>query len=292
MRYSFIVLAVDRYKDLQNCVASLEKAHEFNRDIDIEILVIFEGEGDKKKFIQVKYPNLFKFYTIKGIGLSEARNIGIKKSEGEYLIFLDDDARVKEDILQALSVNLTKNEAGAFCGRLLDPSDNSLFPSFPWTSQITDLGWFSSESFRGSNIILKRKVIEEVGFFDERFGSGQRYYGAGDSDMFFRLKQNKEKVFYLPDVVIYHQIPHYLPYSKVFNYFYARGAVFAKQIINDKSRFLIYAVYILDILTKSLLRLVQRFLLPNTATVEIKGFSHKAAFCGTIKGIIDYLRFN
>ena len=41
-KISFIIASVDRDRQLEECISSIEKAHEYNQDIPIEILVIIQ----------------------------------------------------------------------------------------------------------------------------------------------------------------------------------------------------------------------------------------------------------
>ena len=58
---------------------------------DIEILIIENGSTDQSFHISKKYselyPNIYLFQSSKGV--SFARNLGIKKARGKWLLFLD-----------------------------------------------------------------------------------------------------------------------------------------------------------------------------------------------------------
>ena len=80
-KISFIIASVDRDKELQECIACIEKAHGCAKDVDLEILVVFQDEKEKKD-IKTNCPALCTFYYIKKRGLSLARNFAIRKSTG------------------------------------------------------------------------------------------------------------------------------------------------------------------------------------------------------------------
>jgi len=290
MDYSFIISSVDRYRELQSCLTSIENAYEFVKNIAVEVIVVFKGEEDKCKFITIKYAKLFSFYTYNGINLSQARNIGIKESKGKYLIFMDDDATVKQDILLALRANIDNTMAGAFCGRILNPNDNSPFTDCYNYIHTKELNWFEFQYFMGSTIILKRDIIKKVGSFDENFGSGARYYAADDTNMFYRLKQANEKVVYLPEVVFYHSLSDEISPERVFKYSYAKAAMFTKQIINDKRHFFVYLKILLETILKSIIRVLQCFF-SKAIRVKDQKFQYTSVLAGTITGIYQYLRF-
>lgn len=57
---------------------------------DIEIIVVDAGSKDKTKKI-CSYFKIVKFFNLLNSSMGEARNYGIKKSKGEYIMFLDCD---------------------------------------------------------------------------------------------------------------------------------------------------------------------------------------------------------
>ena len=69
----------------------------------------------------------------------------------------------------------------------------------------------------------------------------------------------KEQVLYLPDLVFFHPIPT-TPSDYVYKYAYAVGAVLAKSCNNDKANFITYSYLVLQIMTRALIRVVQKIL--------------------------------
>ena len=92
------VYNVERY--LKKCLDSIYKINLLNK----EIILINDGSTDNSLEILKEYKNkYFKETTLisqANKGLSEARNIGIKNSSGEYLLFIDSDDFVDSDALE------------------------------------------------------------------------------------------------------------------------------------------------------------------------------------------------
>ena len=288
LKISFIIASVDRDQELQQCIASIERAYERTKDVDIEILVVFQGK-EENKTIKTNHPELSTFYCIKKKGLSLARNFAIKKSTGEYLAFLDDDAVIKEDFLDVLSKNISIMGASAFCCRDIDPIKSRLYSGHFLENTPKSLNHFEFVYFAGYAHVLKKSVIEKIGFYDEKFGIGAKYPAAEESDIFFRLKHQGEEVVYLPELVVYHPIASVTPEVKRFNYAYAMGAMLIKQMFLDNKHLTIYLFIISEIIFKSFLRTLQTVFFLKSIEAKNKIFRYRAVLMGTLKGVWDYL---
>lgn len=287
MKISFIIASIDRDKELQQCITSIEEAHENKQDIPIEILVVIQ-KTKKKRDILIRYPEIITFHYIDDIGLSVARNFAIAKSTGDYLVFLDDDAAVKEDFIDILSRSVIEhNNINAFCGRLTDSARNIPFSVLFQSENIRKLRRFDYQYFMGSAHVLSREVIKKIGLYDECFGVGSKYGGSEESDIFFRLKAANEQIIYLPDLNFYHPVIFASP-SYVYNYVYAFGAVLTKSCINDKGYFYIYCFIALKMTAKAFIRLLQKLFLRGIYKEKDERYHYSSVLRGTFKGIKDF----
>lgn len=75
------------------------------KGISLEILLVDDGSTDKSipiiKDYAARFPNI-RFYLKKHMGVAAARNYGIKRANGKYLIFLDSDDYFLPDALSIL----------------------------------------------------------------------------------------------------------------------------------------------------------------------------------------------
>lgn len=70
---------------------------------NIEILIIDDGSQDgTKEYVQKFHDERISYFYKKNGGLSDARNYGIKKSTGDYLLFLDSDDFLEENTIKYL----------------------------------------------------------------------------------------------------------------------------------------------------------------------------------------------
>lgn len=105
VKYSFIVPVYNVEKYLEKCLDSL-----VNQTYkDFEIIVINDGSKDNSEKILDFYKNKYSFIRVikqKNQGLSVARNNGVKKAKGEYIIFVDSDDYVDKNMLEVIDSNI------------------------------------------------------------------------------------------------------------------------------------------------------------------------------------------
>lgn len=102
MLFSIIIPVYNAEKTLERCIQSVLE-QDFN---DFEIILIDDGSTDNSGIIcekyAMRYSNIFVKHK-KNMGLSAARNDGIKYAAGKYVIFLDSDDYWLPNILGGLA---------------------------------------------------------------------------------------------------------------------------------------------------------------------------------------------
>ena len=102
-KFSIIVPVYNTEKYLKRCLDSI-KSQSFK---DYEVIIVNDGSVDNSSNIISKYP--YKIINQENLGLSIARNNGVKVSSGDYLIFLDSDDYIEKDLLKEINKSLTNN---------------------------------------------------------------------------------------------------------------------------------------------------------------------------------------
>jgi len=74
--------------------------------INKEIIVVDDGSRDQTEKIIEKYKETVKIIKTNHLGVSNARNTGIKKSSGDYIMFLDSDDYLLSDCLNIMMDNI------------------------------------------------------------------------------------------------------------------------------------------------------------------------------------------
>jgi GT2 family glycosyltransferase len=188
-------------------------------------------------------------------GLDFARNRAVRESTAEWIAFLDDDVVVDRGWLEGLREALRANpDAGAVTGPVLplelDTRAQILFeqmggfgsnfdrirfgpalagmPTYPCGA-----GMFGA----GCNMVFSRRILLELGGFDDALDTGAPLPGGGDLDMFYRVVRAGHPLVREPRMLIYHQ--HRREYAKLRHQMWTWGlgsmAFVTKSLRDDPS---------------------------------------------------------
>lgn len=222
IKVSVIIVTYNSKEFLKKCLESLSEEKE------IEIIVVDNNSRDGTRSLFKNQNKINYIWNDQNLGFSKANNIGVKKSKGKYLLFLNPDTVVpKGTIFQMFEFMEKTEEAGASTCKVIlpnkkmDDASHRGFPT-PWNSLCYflglpklfpksktfsgyTLGWenlnetHEIDSLAGAFMFVKRKAGEEVGWWDEDYF----FYGE-DIDFCFRLKEKGWKIYYYPKVSILH----------------------------------------------------------------------------------------
>lgn len=151
---------------------------------NVELIVIDDGSTDNTSEILEKYDPQIKHYSILHSGVSAARNIGIKKASGEWLAFLDsDDYWLEEKLEKQLKFMVEKDYLVSQTGEKWLRDGNWVMKG---ERHRKHNGWIFKYCLplcvvTPSAVIMDRKVIDDVGYFDESLPACEDY------DMWLRV---------------------------------------------------------------------------------------------------------
>lgn len=184
-----------------------------------EVIVINDNSSDNSAELLLelkhKYPN--RNFTIintdetnGGKGKSNALNIGFQSAKGEVIAIYDADNTPEANALYYLVAELENNpEYGAVIGKfrtrnkdvnLLTRFINVETLSFQWMAQAGRSQLFQLCTIPGTNFIVRRSIIEEIGGWDEKAL-------AEDTEISFRIYMMGYKIKFQPAAVTWEQEP-------------------------------------------------------------------------------------
>lgn len=139
---------------------------------DLEIIVVNDGSTDGTQGALAKFSHKINILThSSNLGVSAARNTGIKRSSAEFISFLDSDDYWRPEKLGEQIAFFKRHPEGAVCqteeiwirkGHRVNPQKKHLKPSGDIFVPSLKLCLVSP-----SAVMLKRSVLEHVGLFDE-----------------------------------------------------------------------------------------------------------------------------
>lgn len=183
---------------------------------DYELLVIDQTQdhtSETEQFLQdcrERHPERFSWHFVAKASLPHARNVGAKLARGAYLLYCDDDIIPPENLIELHQANLKRPGIGAATGgvhveqRKLPPMPRPCIIS-P-TGRVEDYWQYqvpkgSTDSLRGGNMSVSRRLAIEVGLFDEGFIG--RANGE-ETDFSLRILRRGHQLAYDPAAAVVH----------------------------------------------------------------------------------------
>lgn len=216
IKLSIIIITWNGKEKLRQCLASIAPLHKRN---DIEFIIIDNGSiDDTQTMISTEFPYVYYKKLHANCGVSYARNRGLEKASGKFLLILDNDTIASTQAIEGMENFMESHSECGLCGcRLTDPDgtpqDNcKRYPgiiekvknivnrhscrySYPNLMHHT----FQPEYLIGACQFFRREAYLDAGPLDERI-----FYGPEDADFCLRIKKKGWKIFYLPQYSIIH----------------------------------------------------------------------------------------
>ncbi|NPU85311.1 MAG: glycosyltransferase family 2 protein [Syntrophaceae bacterium] len=258
----FLTVAVctrNRSEKTRNAVESILS----NSFQDYELLVVDQStEGATGAVMDGYDDKRIRYIHTDTVGLSRSRNVAIRESKAEIIVFTDDDCICDRDWLGSIAAEYDQDpnmmgvygrvlpfgdgREGMVCQCLIDSMERRIVnkPIIPYNV----LG-------HGNNMSFRKDVFRKVGLYIESLGAGTWMKGGEDTDLTYRVLRSRMKVCYSPAPLVYHD--NWLTREKSAalecDYILASVAVFMKyalkldrvapSYLDERGREIIYRVY-------------------------------------------------
>ncbi len=195
---SVVVATHNGERYLKECLTSLTRLDYPN----YEILVIDDGSSDNTAGIAKSFSAVRYFHQHKA-GLSSARNLGIEKSRGVWVAFIDDDCYAPESWLRFALRGLKDRNWEGIGGPNFPPKEDGvmatavhLSPGAPTHVLLTDE---IAEHIPGCNMIFRKEALQAIGGFNPVFKT------AGDDvDICWRLQESGATIGFSGAAFVWH----------------------------------------------------------------------------------------
>jgi GT2 family glycosyltransferase len=189
---------------------------------DISILTVHYGSGQFRSRLVKSLSRFTDNYEFlehsndkENLGFSKGMNLLIRRSKGRYIILLNPDSEVSHNWSRMLVEKAEADDRiGIVAPKMLQFNqliDSTGHDYSRWPYQIGDRGqgeedegqYDSLLELRSCNfgcVLIKRKLIEQIGLLDERF-----FLYCEDVEYCHRARKSGWRTVYCPESVVYHQ---------------------------------------------------------------------------------------
>jgi GT2 family glycosyltransferase len=198
----------------------LKSVKENTKHQNVEVILIDNGSReDHEESYRLAYPDLVYIRSDKNLGFAGGNNLGIKVAKGDYLLLLNNDTEISDNLIEILSAELDSNpDIGLLSPLILyfEQPEIIQYAGFTEMNYLTcrnegigamevnkgqyDLDSRETGFCHGAAMICRRKDLEEVGMMAEEFFL---YYE--ELDWCEKFREAGKKIWFTGKTKIYHK---------------------------------------------------------------------------------------
>jgi glycosyltransferase involved in cell wall biosynthesis len=218
IKLSIGVCTYNRDDIIIKCLDSIVKSISFsNSSSEIEIVVVNNNSTDNTARLLEEFESKCDFSKVfyeNKQGLSNARNRLLSESDGEYLLFLDDDVILNIATVDSYLNAIKENSEIKFFGGKVIPDSNVDKPkwfdaNFYMAFSILDIGR-DTINFPGklgpigANLMIKNSTINDIKFRTDLGRVGTSLLSGEETDFLNRTGFNRENALYVGGASVTH----------------------------------------------------------------------------------------
>ena len=215
-RLSIVICTYNRYDLIDEALATLlaDPTLDAGRH---EVIVVENTPAAMRRPIRTEAPGLLRVEPCDILGLSNARNHGIKVSRAPTIVFLDDDAYVRPGWAAAVERAIDEQpDALVVGGKVLPRYDSPDRPTWyddKLSGYLSCIDWGTSGRFLrpgewiiGANMAWRREVFDRYGLFDPALGRKGSATLISNDETELLERVGLSRIWYAPDMLIEHLV--------------------------------------------------------------------------------------
>jgi len=185
---TIVITSFRSTKKIRKCLNSIDKQYSV---INVEN----SNDLENKKNIEKEFNNVNCILAGENLGYGKANNIGLKKVKTKYALILNPDTELFSDTIENFLIMAKKNPDFALIGPNVKEDKKKDYLS----TDEKNFYLIKSKFIKGYGMFLNLTHFAEIGFFDENF-----FIYLEEVDLCKRLLENNKKIFWCPNILIYH----------------------------------------------------------------------------------------
>ena len=209
-KVSIIIPTYNSEKTIVKCIDSIINQTYKN----LEIIVIDDGSEDNTINILKEYSNEKRLFVIKqkNSGVSSARNKGVNRATGEFIVFVDSDDWLEKDMIEKMLLCQKEYNVDVVrCNYYIEQKEKSIVPSMYGLSnvrvnkneyeiyQVFEHFFLNKEPMKNLVMLLlikKEKILDKMNFEPNLYMMEDVYY-------YLKLFNTIDSIYFL-DIPLYH----------------------------------------------------------------------------------------
>jgi GT2 family glycosyltransferase len=197
---SVIVPSYNSEKTIEKNLTALQNQ---TYDSKYEIILVDSSSDLTPKIVRHKFPHIHFIHLDKKTDPGTARNIGVKKSRGDIIMFIDSDCIAASDWIETLVALHQSTDFAAIGGAVLNANDPN--NQVAWAGYFAEFREFIPERPQKEvdhiptcNLSFKSNVLKSMDGFNPD------YYPQEDLELNYRLLQAGHRILFYPGAKVYH----------------------------------------------------------------------------------------
>ena len=209
MLISIVIVAYKNGDELLNCLDSIESNNDLGDQLEV---IIVDNSPDDTVENLLRGKTGFSYYNNPLNGFGRGNNVGLLKSSGRYVLFLNPDTLIMSScFMKMVSVFEKDNSIGMMGFKLIDKNgqENNSYNMRLNYGILKKIVLKLSRRFHlfmhrvmytcGADIFVERETFQQIGMFDENL-----FMYSEEEDIAYRMNRIGKRIAYEPSIVITH----------------------------------------------------------------------------------------